>query len=132
MDARHLLKVGLKAAASLLGGGLCYAVWLAAFLLVEPLESAALDTALWILAPIVAAAGFAAGLLVYARLAGERREPFLRAMAWPLAGCVAGALVAYWIGPMLIVFTMLWAGALSVALREVNAPPGGGQRQRRR
>jgi hypothetical protein len=36
---------------------------------------------------------------------------------WPLIACVVGAVAVYWYGPMLIVFSMLSVGTISVFLQ---------------
>jgi len=108
----------VRIAFSLLGGGVLYFLWMAAFLLTARLDSPAAETVLWLLAPVVTAVGFAAGVATSERLDGTRTG-FLRILTWPLVGCALGAGVVYWFGPMLIVFGMLAAGTASVTLREV-------------
>ena len=72
----------------------------------------------WLSAPLVTAAGFAAGLWIVERLLGAARTRFSRIFAWPLVGCALGAAAVFWFGPMLIVFGMFLAGTVSVVLRE--------------
>jgi hypothetical protein len=105
----------LKTTVSLLLGGVCYSVWLGVFLLAVKSENSVAQGALFFLAPLVTAAGFAAGIAVF-----ERRGGFdlPRTMTWPLIGCVVGSVSVYWYGPMLIVFTMLAGGTLGVIIRE--------------
>ena len=118
MDLRCLWRSLVRIAFSLLGGGVLYFLWMAAFLWAARLDSPAVETVLWLLAPVVTAVGFAAGVATLERLDGTRTG-FLRILTWPLVGCALGAGVVYWFGPMLIVFGMLAAGTASVALREV-------------
>jgi hypothetical protein len=56
--------------------------------------------------------------MVAKRLTEARREAFVRMFIWPLVGCILGAVVVVWFGPMLIVFGMFLVGTGSVALRE--------------
>jgi hypothetical protein len=77
------------------------------------------ETTLWLLAPVITAAGFATGIAIMERRAEKKRPSFLRILIWPLIGCAAGAGIVYWFGPMLIVFVMLAAGTASMTLREV-------------
>jgi hypothetical protein len=44
---------------------------------------------------------------------------FLHIYRWPLIGCALGALAVYWYGRMVIVFSMLLAGELSIIGREI-------------
>ena len=121
MDSQNVVRVLFKGGVSLLCGGAAYAVWLVAFLLVGRPDSLLGRAILWPLAPVVTAVGFAAGSALVERLAGTGRTAFVRLYVWPLAGCVLGALVVYWFGPMLIVFGMLALGAASVLTRELVA-----------
>jgi hypothetical protein len=105
----------LKTTVSLLLGGGCYSVWLAVFLLAVKSENSVAQGALFFLAPLVTAAGFAAGIALFERRGGIDT---LRTFVWPLIGCVVGSVSVYWWGPMLIVFTMLAGGTLSVIIRE--------------
>ena len=82
------------------------------------LESPAVEDILWLLAPVIAAAGFATGVMLRERLAGKKQHCFLRIFLWPLIGCAVGAGTVYQFGPMLIVFAMLFTGTASIALRE--------------
>jgi hypothetical protein len=71
------------------------------------------------MAPATTAAGFALGIALSERLAGQRRTALLRLFLWPLVGCAIGAGVVYWFGPMLTVFAIFAAGTASLALREL-------------
>ena len=118
MDPRTLWGALGRVAFSLLCAGASYSVWLAAFLLTTKLESSIVEAILFLLAPVLTAAGFTVGILVLERRTGKGRTRFLRIFIWPLIGCAIGAGVVYWFGPMLIVFGMFAAGTVSVALRE--------------
>lgn len=109
---------GLKILVSLLFGGLFYFLWLAAFLL-PTRDGRNDDVFLWILAPLVTGFGFAVGIYLFERILQRERCGFFRIYIWPLVGCVLGAVIVYWFGPMLIVFSMLVLGMISVALREI-------------
>jgi hypothetical protein len=109
----------IRVALALAGAGVFYVGWLVAFLLLGKLEVAVIEAALWLLAPVVTAAGFATGIVV-----AERESRFSSVLAWPLVGCVIGAGAVYWFGPMLIVFGMFVAGTVSVVLREVQVWQG--------
>jgi len=119
MDLRRFWKAIVRIAFSLLCAVIFYLVWMAAFLLTTRLDSAVVEAMLWLLAPVITAAGFAVGIAVRERLAAQRRSRFLRIFLWPLIGCAIGAGIVYWFGPMLIVFAMLLTGTASIALREV-------------
>ena len=124
MDRLDLWGVVLRLGSSLLSAGVFYLAWMAAFLVVTRSDSVAVETALWLLAPVMTAAGFAVGIAVAERLAKKSRTRFLRIYVWPLIGCVIGAAVVYSFGPMLIVFGMFAAGTVSVAAREVMGRSG--------
>jgi hypothetical protein len=108
---------------SVLGGGLFYLVWLTVFLLLSDLEGA-VETVLWVLAPVVTATGLAAGAALAERRPGGQRVRFFHVWIWPLVGCAAGAAVVYPFGPMLIVFGMLALGTAGVLLRQGVGPRG--------
>ena len=116
-----------RIASSLLGGGILYSVWMAAFLFTVDVRSQLLRLALWLLAPILTAIGFTVGVVSFDRLTGTRKIGFWSILAWPLVGCSLGAAAVYWFGPMLIVFGMFLAGTVSVAIMEIyrrkNAGP---------
>jgi hypothetical protein len=78
-----------------------------------------LNIVLWPLAPVVTAAGFTVGVVIAQRLTGAERSGFAHIYRWPLVGCIVAVAAVYPIGPMLIVFAMLVAGTVSVALREL-------------
>ena len=119
MDIRCLWGPLLRVTFSLLCAGLFYTGWLAVFLLSARLGNSVVEVIGWLLAPVVTAAGFTAGLMIMERLTRRGETKFLRLFIWPLIGCAVGAGTVYWFGPMLIVFGMFMAGTASVALREV-------------
>jgi len=112
---RLLVKVSL----SLLFGGLFNVVWLAAFIQVSNMDNPPLKAVCWILAPLMTAAGFTAGIVIYEVLSKTKRTGYFRIFPWPLIGCAAGAGAVYWLGPMLIGLGMFAAGTASVTLREL-------------
>jgi hypothetical protein len=87
-----------------------------AFLLNEDMASSFIRTVLWLLAPIVTAAGFTSGILLFEKR--KKKKKFLFIFLWPLIGCSVGAGVVYWFSPMLIVFGMFAVGTASIVLRE--------------
>ena len=119
MGLRYLRGALIRMLSSLLCAGIFYFAWMAAFLLVVQLGLAMLEAVLWLLAPVMTAAGFAVGMALLERLTRTARTKFVRVFVWPLIGCMIGAGVVYWFGPMLIVFGMFAAGTVSMVLREV-------------
>ena len=111
----------LRIAVSTLGGGAFYFVWMSLFLVTAGLGSQALEIVLWLLAPLITAAGFSVGLLIFGMVTHIENLGFRHAFLWAFVGCALGALATYPFGPMLIVFGMLVLGTLSVTLREVLA-----------
>jgi hypothetical protein len=120
VKSRLLLDAAVGAGGALLGGGLCYAAWLALFLLGRRLDSSPVELVLWFAAPLATGLGCAAGAWAAARLR-HGVLPVTKLLPWTIAGCVVGALAVYWYGPMLIAFTMLAGGAAAVAARELTA-----------
>jgi len=133
MRIRRLAVMSARIAVSVLFAGLFYVVWLAVFLGLFKESAILVKAVLWTVAPLIPAAGFALGLAVAKRWTQVPQEGFLRTLIWPLVGCVLGAVVAVWFGPMLIVFGMFLVGTGSVALREVvtNDCKAGKQEHRR-
>lgn len=119
MKSRYLWRAMARVALSFLFAALFYAAWMSIFLLASDLDSSVVRAILWLLAPVVTAAGFASGIAILERRDKTSRSQFLQIYVWPLTGCAIGAGAVYWLGPMLIVFGMLAVGAVSVALREI-------------
>jgi hypothetical protein len=113
-------RIILITAISFWGGGIFYALWLVVFLVLFKIDGAIVQMLLWLLSPLVTALGFTLAVLVTNRILKEKKTSFLSIYFWPFAGCFLGAILVYWYGPMLIVFSMLAAGTLSVFLREVR------------
>jgi len=113
---RTLVKVTL----SVLFAGIAYSIWMVIVLLSKDFAGSVLRALFWVAAPVVTAMGFAAGIMMHARMAGVANTRFWKTFLWPLVGCSIGAVAVYWYGPMLIVFGMLAVGTASVVLREVS------------
>jgi hypothetical protein len=75
-------------------------------------------TILCLLAPAITAGGFAWAAAVYDRLLRKRGRRLRTSLLWPMSATVLGALLVYWFGPMLTVFSMLAAGTLAIAWLE--------------
>jgi len=120
VNPNAIVRLLMKAAVALLLGSVFYAAWLALFLWLGRLENRQMERALFILAPVVTAAGFATGVTLVERPGGLSRTGFFMSWVWALMGCAAGALSVYFYGPMLIVFTMLSGGTLAVVYRDIT------------
>jgi hypothetical protein len=118
LDRNRFLKSIVRIVLSIAGAGFFYAFWLAAFLLTGRLEIGPVDVGLWLVAPVVTAAGFAIGYRFGQRFTKEKQSKFQRIFLWPFVGCTVGAVCVFWFGPMLIVFGMFGLGTLSIAVRE--------------
>ena len=116
---KSLLGAFARLAASVLFAGVFYVGWMAVFIPAFKMGSSVLRGIGWLSAPVVTAAGFAAGIWVAERLTATSGASFFRIFAWPIVGCAVGALAVFWFGPMLIVFGMFFAGSASVVLREM-------------
>ena len=108
----------LIVASSILCAAVLYFLWMGTFILLSGHVGEAAKGFLWVLAPVVTAAGFAVGLAMSERPLTSRRVSFGRIYVWPLVGCAVGAAAVYWHGPMLIVFGMFLMGTASVVLRQ--------------
>jgi len=117
---KSLLGASTRVASSLLVAGIFYVGWLAVFIPAFQTGSIVLKVFGWVSAPIVTAAGFAAGVWIAERLIGKGKTGFSRIFAWPMIGCAVGAGAVFWFGPMLIVFGMFLAGTASVVFRELK------------
>lgn len=118
MNSRR--KIVLVTVGSTLGGGILYAVWMVVFLLFHNHVSDILISILWLFAPVITAMGFAAGRFWTHSLLKSKHSSFCNTYLWSFIGCAIGALMVYWVGPMLIVFSMLFFGAVSVFLMEIK------------
>ena len=119
MGPKFLLKALLSVTSSVLCAGIFYVGWMAVFIPAFKTGSSLLRGIGWLSAPVVTAAGFAAGIWIAERLIGASKTRFSRIFVWPLAGCALGAATVFWFGPMLIVFGMFAAGTASVVLKEL-------------
>jgi len=75
---------------------------------------------LWIIAPFTVALGFTVGILLVDLIFRQQKTKFWDVYKYPLTGCIIGALVVVFFGPMLIVFGMFALGGISVIFREVK------------
>jgi hypothetical protein len=117
---KPLLKPLALVAVSILVAGVFHIGWLAAFIPAAKSGIVALKILGWILAPIITALGYAAGLLMGERMLTARKTDFLRILVWPLVGCSLGAVALCSVGPMWIGIGTCVGGTASVVLREVR------------
>ncbi len=103
---------------SVIFAGIFYTGWLAVAIPIlksGPLFAKALC---WLSAPLVTGAGFAVGIALFELLPGARKSKLRDIVLWPMGGCVIGAAVVFFFGPMLIVFAMFGLGAVAVLAKE--------------
>jgi len=108
-------------------GGALHAAWVVLFILGASLGASGIaKDALWLAAPIMTAAGYAAGLTIRVRGAPTVERRFSQPFMIVLAACAAGAIVGRPIGPMFAGLGVLAAGALSalaLAIRTARTRP---------
>jgi hypothetical protein len=107
-----------RIASSIIGAGIFYFFWLAAFLLTKDIRGGISEAVFWLLAPPVTAAGFTVGIVLFDQIAKASEPRYASTFLWSLIGCVFGAACVYWFGPMLIVFGMFAAGTGSIIIME--------------
>lgn len=117
----------VRLAIALVLGGALHAAWVVLFILGASLGASGIaKDALWLAAPIMTAAGYAAGLTIRVRGAPTVERRFLQLFMIVLAACAAGAIVGRPIGPMFAGLGVLAAGALStlaLAIRTARTRP---------
>jgi len=118
MAFRRLRGAAIRVAASVVGGGVFYTIWLVAFLSIYSINKDVLNTPLWLLAPIVTSAGFTSGIILAGKFTGVEGLNFWHVYLWPLIGCAAGAVIFHGFGAMPFVIGMLATGTGSVVARE--------------
>ena len=120
MTKRVLLALS-RIAASTAFSGLFYIGWLAIAIPVLTSECCILNKILlWIIAPFTVALGFTVGVLLVDLILRQQKTKFWDVYKYPLTGCIIGAIIVVFFGPMLIVFGMFALGGLSVIFREVK------------
>ena len=121
MNVKCLLGIFIRVILSVLFAGIFYTGWLA--VAIPAFKSGPgniiLKAIIWLAAPVVTAAGFATGVMIFELLPGARKSKFFDILKWTLIGCAVGAGAVWWFGPMLIVFGMFAVGTAGIALREV-------------
>lgn len=120
MNLKNSSRLVVKVVVSLAFAGVFYTFWMAVAISVfkSGAHNSVLDAVFWLSAPVIAAAGFAAGIAIFDRLCGARKPGFLNAFKWSFIGCAVGATAVFPFGPMLIVFGMFGVGTAAISLRE--------------
>jgi len=109
-----------KTILSLIFGAIFYTGWLAvAIPVLKGSAPVAVKAICWLSAPVVTALGFALGVTCFELLPGTRKTKFLSTLKWTLTTCCAAAAAVAIFGPMLIVFAMLTATPIAIAIREL-------------
>ncbi len=114
----------IRAAVSVLGGVIGFAVWLIVVLSRMPRPPVPPSFALTLTAPVVTAVGFALGMSVAERLTRRRRGALRGTFLWTLVGCSVGTLVMFPFGGMLVGFGLFGLGTTALLVREVSLERG--------
>ena len=119
MNLKCFFGLLVRVTVSVIFAGAFYTGWMAVAIPVfksGPLFAKALC---WLSAPVVTAAGFACGIVIFKLLPGARKSRRRDIVLWPLVGCAIGAGVVFYFGPMLIVFAMFGLGTASILTKEI-------------
>jgi hypothetical protein len=106
---------------SVIFAGIFYTGWMAVAVPTLKAEPIYLKILCWLAAPLATAAGFACGVLLFELLPGTKKSKSRDIIFWPLAGCIIGAVIVVFFGPMLIVFGMFALGAAGILIKEIVA-----------
>jgi len=118
MNLKCFFGLFIRIIVSVILAGIFYTGWLAVAIPVLKSGHLFAKALCWLLAPVVTAAGFAAGIAIFELLPGTRKSKPRDIILWPLAGCAIGAAVVFFFGPMLIVFAMFALGAAGILTKE--------------
>ena len=119
MNLKCFFGLFIRIIVSVILAGIFYTGWLAVAIPVLKSGHLFAKALCWLLAPVVTAAGFAAGIAIFELLPGTRKSKPRDIILWPLAGCAIGAAVVFFFGPMLIVFAMFALGAAGIFTKEI-------------
>ncbi len=119
MKLKLLFVLLAKVIIAIIFAGIFYFGWMVVAILTFRSGQPVVKALCWLFAPIVTAAGFIAGILIFELFSGGRKSRIRNIILWPLIGCTIGAAVVFPFGPMLIVFGMFILGAISVLVKEI-------------
>lgn len=120
MTLKQVTKSLISVATSLMFAGLFYSVWLAAFLLTVQANSILVEGIGWLTMPVATALGFTTGFVLFKRMVDKEFKGFFCFFLWFWGWCVLGAVIVYWIGPMVVVFNMFLFGIVGTVVKEVS------------
>lgn len=121
MTRGAIWRCAVRFAIALLLGGALHVAWVALFILGASLGASGIArSALWLVGPIVTAAGYATGLTIRARGACTVKGRFPQVFTFVLIGCAIGAILGRPIGPMFFGLGALAAGALSALVLVIS------------
>jgi hypothetical protein len=118
MNLKYLSGLFARVIVSVAFAGIFYACWLVIAIPVLKSGSIFAQALCWLSAPVMTAAGFVCGIMIFELLPGTKKSKS-KDLLWPLGGCVIGAAVMFYFGPMLIVFSMFALGAASIFVKEI-------------
>ncbi len=114
----RLKEFGLTVAVSVLLGLVFHAAWVVLFIFASSQGAArVVKVMLWLLAPVISAAGFGAGLTLVPRGPSRRRTAFRTAFRIAFIGCAIGAAVMSPLGPMVVGFGVLAGGTMGAIVQ---------------
>jgi hypothetical protein len=117
-----LLGLSLRVALAVASGVVFCAAWTVLFIFgVTNTRSTVVRASLWLLAPVITAAGFAVGRRLSGQGPARDRLSFGRAYPPVLAACAIGALSGAPFGPMFIGLGMVGAATIVVIVWEYTA-----------
>jgi len=119
MNLKNLFGLFAKVFVSVAFAGVFYFGWMAAAIPILKSGVIWAKVICWLSAPVITAAGFACGIVIFELLLGARKSKFRDIVSWPLASCYIGAAIVFPFGPMLIVFAMFALGAVSIFTKEI-------------
>ena len=121
MKIKTLLGLFVRVVVSVVFAGIFYLGWMV--VAVPVLKSGPLlaKVLCWFMAPVVTAAGFAIGIVLFELLPVTRKSKLCDIILWPLTGCAIGAAIVFPFGPILIVFAMFGLGTAAILKKELLA-----------
>ena len=119
MNLKRFFGLLVRIIISVVFAGIFYTGWMAVAIPVLKSGPLFAKTLCWLSAPVVTAAGFAFGIVIFELLPGTRKSKLRDIVLWPLAGCAIGAAVVFFFGPMLIVFALFALDTVGILTKEI-------------